>query len=257
MQTKTKENLIMLLFLIMFTNIDSLKFHNNDSIAQLALDESEVFQNKKVKANKIDESYELINQHIEKKNLRTNNFKKQRNNYENFIKKINSISLLQTSFGIKSNLDERFYVTNIKCDILNCNNGSFCMNDSICKCGFGKAHLPSSTNQNHFCGYQQKYQTKAFLFHLFVGLGSGHLYSERSLCGIVQLALGMLPLLFYIYSSVLYKLSNKNSISWIRKIFTYISLLVFTLYITWWLVDLIKFANNSINDGNDIPLVEW
>ena len=101
-----------------------------------------------------------------------------------------------------------------------CNNG-LC-NSNICECKSGYIKWQNGTT----CGYQQSEQLTTFLLSLFVGgLGVDWFVLAKGNGG-------------YIAAGV-FKLLTGGGLG------------------IWWLVDVIRLAVNSFNDGNGAPLKHW
>tara|TARA_B100001964_G_C13976209_1_gene484111 strand:+ start:45 stop:644 length:600 start_codon:yes stop_codon:yes gene_type:complete len=139
---------------------------------------------------------------------------------------------------------------------VDCSNHGVCNQEgSGCICNDGYLTYPSNSDPQ--CNYEQKSQTTAFLLSFFLGyVGAGRLYIGQFTLGVIKLCLifivcGIGCILQPIFS---YLNVNEDTNKCLMDILASTGKFAIVL---WWLIDVILFGINDIDDDNGIELESW
>lgn len=193
------------------------------------------------------------------------------NNIYNFKRMTQSSDISNNDSNTKP-LKYMYEINDIICNDKICDRG-VCISSSTCLCENGYVHFiekyknndnietekiveevsntQTTSNEDPLCNYKLKRQVSSFLLELFIPLGAGHFYADRDFFGGFKF---FLAIMICVFCCIV--ISNKESKK--LRIFFTIALGLLTIgFFTWHIFDLVMFALNKYNDGNDIPLNSW
>ena len=135
---------------------------------------------------------------------------------------------------------------------------AYCSTPQNCHCSAGYAHVVQVSGTSPIvtqpCQYTQKKQLVAFLLEFFFPFGVGHLYSQRTLNGVLKLCFVLLtPCLMCCLTICGLSISEKMGGVAVMALGVLYSLGTFA----WLITDLILFGINKYSDGNGVPLMNW
>lgn len=127
-----------------------------------------------------------------------------------------------------------------------CTSDANCNYNGMCDTVTGKCFCSSGYTEAD-CSYKEKQQTAAFFLQTVFGLvGAGDFYTGNDGIGAGKVVLCSV-------SSILAGAAraDKKSVAYI------IGSLGVSASLVWWIVDIIRFGRNQINDGHGKPLESW
>ena len=139
-----------------------------------------------------------------------------------------------------------------------CNGNGLCKPDGTCLCHSKYATYPD--NNPTECNYRRKYQLTAFLLHTFLGgFGAGHFYIDDVSGGVGQLALSIIiPLVLSVIVCMFACICFKNDLGkTLMGAVVVIWVVCWIGVIAWWVVDMVRFADNYYDDSNGVSLAPW
>jgi hypothetical protein len=144
---------------------------------------------------------------------------------------------LTTSFVCKDNYTD-------------CSGNGYCFNSTHCECNLGFATLPGSYVK---CSYKQKSKTIAILLEV-LGFGFGHLYTMNILMFVLKFMIFSFTCCNFCIHIFVGSANNTNvdekTFNSTIRFFIIMGPVIFT----WYVFDIIRYANGGYKDMNDMPL---
>lgn len=132
-----------------------------------------------------------------------------------------------------------------------CNFNGYCSDNNQCICN----KYFTTTDPMSPCNYERKLQYPALLLTIFLGFcGGGNFYNGR-----LEYAIPQLIIFLIVISIICCRVShgNDNHDEIIDGFYCFILILPILCILGWWLADVIRYAQNNVNDKNDISLASW
>jgi len=142
---------------------------------------------------------------------------------------------------------------------VDCDGNGKCVKNQ-CKCSDAYATEKGSTTQ---CTYKRKQQLAAFLLHIFlVSFGAGHWYIGNVGYAMGQLSLGVIiPIgcscIVCIFLCIFTCGESEGGLAGTGISAGVISAVCYFGLVIWWIVDIVRFAENWYLDGNGYALQPW
>lgn len=142
---------------------------------------------------------------------------------------------------------------------IDCDGNGKCVNNQ-CRCSDAYATVQGSTTQ---CTYKRKLQLTAFLLHIFLGLfGAGHWYIGNISYAMGQLSLSVIipigcTITVCIFMCIFTCNDSSKGLCSAGIAYGIIYAVCYFAGIIWWVVDVIRFADNDYLDGNGYGLNPW
>lgn len=136
-----------------------------------------------------------------------------------------------------------------------CNGHGECKADGTCLCDKDYA----TVNQDAQCSYERKKQLAAFLLHTFLGgYGAGHFYINDIPTAMGQLSLSIIiPLGLTILALFAMCCCMNDAGKAVGAGIGIVWALCWLGVIVWWIVDMVRFANNYYPDSKRVTLAPW